>query len=481
MKVLIAGLSDQSALAMQRVVASVFQEAQVIRQQRGVSLDQPGPWAIARQCDLCIVDLIGMGLARWTAQRQAQLQAQVLGEHSTVILAPPGDGGGWLDAMPELQATGGSRLLMQHPLTASTVHTVLTALRTRFEAETAARQATTQALAKAAQAKAKAPMQPRSPAPKPLELHDVLEGVPRRPAGLVQPAAPAPGLPAAPQPAPAPRMPRRRGRLGAPLPPAWDEAPETFSVASDEPARPAPLPAGAPAQPQAFEFSAQALQALLAVCPEVGQNAYLHLICTAALKAEPQAFQIGSHSGVVVHAGENWVVSNISSAMRRRLTAHAMMLQIVETRTLQDAEAFAAAARFFGRRQDGRRPLDTFIWGLAYGTFAAAPPLARSDLCFQLRRFPNFSRMVPQPDLFIQLALLSLRAPQSIDGLVSTFSRHDPRLVMLFVLCAVLSGSARVLPTSSAITEGKAVVPASASRRNLPGLQFFRSLLEKLF
>ena len=446
MKVLIAGLSDQSTVAMQRVVTSVFQDAQVIRQQRGVSLDQPGPWAIAAQCEMCIVDLIGLGLARWTAQRQAQLQTRVLGERSAVILAPPGDGGGWLDAMPELQAACGSRVLMQHPLKASTMRTVLAELGAQAQAETAARLATTRALAKAAQVR-----------------------------------APAPVLVAAPEPAPAPRTAPRRGRLGAPLPPAWDKAPETFTVASGEPARPAPLPAAAAAQPEAFELSAQALQALLAVCPEAGQNAFLHLICTAALKAEPQAFQIGSHSGVVVHAGENWVVSNISSAMRRRLTAHAMMLQIVETRTLQDAEALAAAARFFGRRQDGRRPLDTFIWGLVYSTFEAAPPLACGDLCFQLRRFPNFTRMVPQPDLFIQLALLSLRAPQSIDGLVRTFSRHDPRQVMLFVLCAVLSGSARVLPGSIDAAGGKDVVPASPPRRNVPGLKFFRSLLEKLF
>ncbi|HRD97707.1 MAG TPA: hypothetical protein PLA97_15050, partial [Rubrivivax sp.] len=135
MKVLIAGLSDPSAVAMQRVVASVFPDAQVIRQQRGVSLDQPGPWAIAQQCELCIVDLIGMGLARWTTQRQAQLQTRLLGDHSTVILAPPGEGGGWLAAMPELQASGGTRVLMQHPLTAASMGTVLADLRARARAE----------------------------------------------------------------------------------------------------------------------------------------------------------------------------------------------------------------------------------------------------------------------------------------------------------------------------------------------------------
>ncbi|HRD99025.1 MAG TPA: hypothetical protein PLA97_21815, partial [Rubrivivax sp.] len=233
--------------------------------------------------------------------------------------------------------------------------------------------------------------------------------------------------------------------------------------------------------PKSFGLSEQVLQTLWSLCPQAGQNAYLRLICTASLKPEPQVFQIGSHSGVVVHAGENWVASNISSAMRRRLTAHPLMLQIVETRTLQDAEAHATAARFFGRRQDGRRPLDTFLWGLVYSTFVAAPPPVRGDLRFRLERFPNFTRMAPQPDLFIQLALLSLRAPQSINGLVRSFSRHDPRLVTLFVLCAVLSGTARVWEGSSEATDGKVATPAPPPRRNLPGVQFFRSLLEKLF
>jgi hypothetical protein len=53
MKVLIAGLSDQSAVAMQRVV----------------SLGQPGHRATAQPCDLCIAELIGSWLAAGTLDR----------------------------------------------------------------------------------------------------------------------------------------------------------------------------------------------------------------------------------------------------------------------------------------------------------------------------------------------------------------------------------------------------------------------------
>lgn len=495
MKVLIAGLSDQSAAAMERVVGAVYPGAQVIRQQRGVSVDSPQAWAVAQSCDLCIVDLIGLGLARWTHERQLQLQALVLSDHCAIVLAPPGDGGGWLQA---LQASGAARVTLQHPLRATTMRGTLQDLRAQDEA---AARAAAQALLRAARPASHPAVQPAAHAlpslasvrvvlPEPVELHDALDDVPlhdaRATAAVPAPPPPEPG-PATPEPAPTPQAPpslrRGRGRLGAPLPPAWDEAPETFSVAPDEPPRTDPQPdlAAAQAQPDAFGLTPEALQALQAVCPEASQNAYLQLICHAALKPEPQEFQIGSHSGLVVNAAQNWVVSNISSALRKRLTAHAMMLQIVESRALPVDQAFATAARLFGRRQDGRRPLDTFVWGLAYTTFESAPPQAMGDLRLQLRRFPNFTRMVAQPDLFIQLALLCLQAPQSLQDLQRRFSRHDPRLVTLFVLCAVLSGSASVLPASPEAQAGPVDTPAPARRRNLPGLKFFRSLLDKLF
>ena len=114
-------------------------------------------------------------------------------------------------------------------------------------------------------------------------------------------------------------------------------------------------------------------------------------------------------------------------------------------------------------------------------TFEADLPHATGDLRFQLERSPNFTRMAPQPDVFIQLALLCLRAPQSLLDLQRSFSRHDPRLVTLFVVCAVLSGTATVLPSVADVKARQSEPPAPAKRRNLPGLQFFRSLLEKLF
>lgn len=538
MKVLIAGLSDQSAAAMARVVDAVYPGAQVIRQQRGVSVDAPAAWAVTQSCDLCIVDLIGLGLARWTEQRQQQLQALVLNDHCAVVLAPPGDGGGWLQA---LQAAGSARVTLQHPLRATAMRTTLQELRAQDDAAAKAAAkalsrasrpavqpaaqplpaapaaptapmaqaaptaptaptASTASTVAAAAATAAAPAAPAAAAaafapppaaarpartlalPEPVELHDALDHVPQPEIqGAATTSAALPPAPSPAPPPPAPKQPPRRGRgrLGAPLPPAWDEAPETFSVAPDEPVRAAPQPALA--QPDVFGLTREGFDALVAVCPEATQNAYLNLICQAALKAEPQEFQIGSHSGVVVHAANNWVVSNISSALRKRLTAHAMMLQIIESRPLSDDAAFATAARLFGRRQDGRRPLDTFVWGLAFNTFEAAPPPATGDLRFQLRRFPNFTRMAQQPDLFIQLALLCLRAPQSLLDLQRSFSRHDPRLVTLFVVCAVLSGSASVLP---ALPDAQAVPrdePSPTARRNRPGLKFLRSLLAKLF
>lgn len=466
MKVLIAGLSDPSAVAMERIVGVVYPGAEVIRQRRGVSMGSPKAWSVADGCDLCIVDLIGLGLARWTDERQLQLQSLVLNEHCAIVIAPPGDGGGWLQA---LQASGTARLTLQHPLTATTVRKALADLRAQDEA---AAKATSRALSRASRPAA-VPIATQRPAPRValpelVELHDVLENVPD------------------PDPDTALAALATVSKAHVPVVPVVPVLPVS-PVATAEPAQAEPPPALAVAPvleeagPDPFGLTPAALNALRAACPEAGQNAYLNLICQAVLKPEPQEFQIGSHSGVVIHSAQNWVASNISAALRKRLTAHAMMLQIVESRPLAGDQALARAMRLFGRRQDGRRPLDTFMWNLAYTTFEADLPHAKGDLRFQLERSPNFTRMEPQPDVFIQLALLCLRAPQSLLDLQRSFSRHDPRLVTMFVVCAVLSGTATVLPSVAEVQAGRSEAPAPAKRRNRPGLQFFRSLLEKLF
>ena len=213
-------------------------------------------------------------------------------------------------------------------------------------------------------------------------------------------------------------------------------------------------------------------------CPAVGANPYLNLGAGLAVKGTPHEFRIGSHSGGVLHPAEGWVASNISTGMRERLLRHPAMQSIIEITALDSSQARMRAERLFGRRQDGRRPLDAFLWALAYHTLADEPLPLAGDLHFQLQQFPNFTRLPAAPDLFIQLALLSQRGPQRLSSLQRTFAQHDPALVVLFAACAVLSGCATVLPAASA--SPTFTLPA-APRKPAPPRSFLRSLLGKLF
>ncbi|MDS4013230.1 MAG: hypothetical protein RKP46_02610, partial [Candidatus Accumulibacter sp.] len=231
-----------------------------------------------------------------------------------------------------------------------------------------------------------------------------------------------------------------------------------------------------------YSLDENAYSALLAACPDIARNPYLNLICNIVMRRSPSELRITTRTGAVFFPAENWVASNISTAFRKRLTQHEMMLQIVQVHQLQEEHAHDRAARLFGRRGDGPRSLDAFMWSLVFTTFEQSPPVSVGDLHFQVHRFPNFARLHKMPDLFSQLSQVCMRQPQSLSGLKRAFSKYDPNLVTLFVACTILSGVATVLQTSSsasseAASRSKRDPERAAARRT--GL--FRSLLDKLF
>jgi hypothetical protein len=112
------------------------------------------------------------------------------------------------------------------------------------------------------------------------------------------------------------------------------------------------------------------------------------------------------------------------------------------------------------------------------------------DLKFSLHQMPNFPRLPAVPDTFLQLSLACLHQPRSVTGLVKTFAHLDPKLVHLFVICAMVSGMAQPLasrprpldaPQNAAepavVVTPDAMAPAPAPMA--PG--FFKSLLHRLF
>lgn len=384
MRTLLIGLSDISAHAMEMLVTSLLPQAVVIR--------QSGPFptlptGYATPADLFIVDLNGMGFSQWSPARQSYLQQRILRCGHALLLAPVGNGGGWLDAsIPGC-------LVLQQPISTAAVRSALSALN----------------------AKEHAPKTAAHPHQGPVSGH----------------TSPAPVLSSAPMPAPC-----------APTPYAYAMLKDT--------------------------------------CPAAFENAFLNLMLDMAVHPGAQEFTISDHWGCVMQPMEGWVACNISTPLRLRLTQHPLMLKLIQVKPLENSKALENARYFYGQRSDGRRPLDTFLWALTFNTLKGISINTKKDLRIHLHKFPNFTRLPAMPDLFIQLALLCMRGPQSIHGLQRLFPSHTHPSIVLFTICAVLSGCATVAasaqdkPIPHQKTNTLPTKPAAPR-------SFLRALLKKLF
>ncbi len=71
-----------------------------------------------RDYDLCMIDLLGIGYSRCTAEREMALK-QVIQSRPALIFIPPGSGGGWLNSvmLQDCQVhTAAHCLTVQHPI-----------------------------------------------------------------------------------------------------------------------------------------------------------------------------------------------------------------------------------------------------------------------------------------------------------------------------------------------------------------------------
>jgi hypothetical protein len=239
-----------------------------------------------------------------------------------------------------------------------------------------------------------------------------------------------------------------------------------------------------------FALTSESYAAIRAACPAIGANPFLALVFNVVLQGRPLAFHVGKQTGAVFYPAQNWVASNISTALRKRLTQHRLMLEIAEVQPLPEHQALDHARPLYGRRDDGRRALDSFIWALVQQSFDEAPPAVDETLTFHLRRLPNFTRLPAVPDSFLQMALLCLRGPQTVATLRHAYPGVAPDRVGLFVLCALLSGLAVVRPTRTHFPAAEAMAVARhphagtaspAQAAAAPRRSFIRSLLAKLF
>ncbi|PAT40485.1 hypothetical protein CK623_05170, partial [Vandammella animalimorsus] len=99
--VLLAGLTDHEAAAIEIMVNMTWREQRCITLRRDLSLSIPEQTAQAKACRYCVIDLFSLGLRKHSPDNEVLL-LQFLAGRSAVLLVR-GSGSGWFDALLPLQ------------------------------------------------------------------------------------------------------------------------------------------------------------------------------------------------------------------------------------------------------------------------------------------------------------------------------------------------------------------------------------------
>src|SRR5690625_5312555 len=74
MKILLAGLLERDAAAINILVRMAWRDHQVVSLPRSLSLTIPDQDNTARSCKCCIIDLAGLSLRRYSTENESRLQ-----------------------------------------------------------------------------------------------------------------------------------------------------------------------------------------------------------------------------------------------------------------------------------------------------------------------------------------------------------------------------------------------------------------------
>nr|HPK33841.1 hypothetical protein [Ottowia sp.] len=94
--VLLAGLTDQEAAAIEIMIGMSWRERHCVTLTRSLSLAVPEQSVQARACELCVVDLFGFGMRRHTEAHARRLLEFLAGRPAVLLVW--GSGGGWLES-----------------------------------------------------------------------------------------------------------------------------------------------------------------------------------------------------------------------------------------------------------------------------------------------------------------------------------------------------------------------------------------------
>lgn len=245
-----------------------------------------------------------------------------------------------------------------------------------------------------------------------------------------------------------------------------------FTVAPAPPAAAArPATAVAPRLPLL-----DSLQALRTLFPALHQHLLLAMLLDTVATQEPQELRLTLHHSIILHPAQGWVSHNAAPGMLERFAQDSSAATMMSVRTLDCGQAQLRA----GLMGSPRASLDTFLWLLAESSIGQQTPPVQRDAQLKLRSIPGFTRIPGVDNLFLQLAAICVRLPQTLSSLRAVFPQHDPSLIARFVLLATASG----LGELSLVTGSKALKPLSSpvpqsTARMSSG--FFRAMFQKLF
>jgi len=246
-----------------------------------------------------------------------------------------------------------------------------------------------------------------------------------------------------------------------------------FSVAPTLPVAVARLATAVAPPPLLLRHSLQALRTLF---PELEQHLLLARLLDMVATQQPQELRLTLHHSIIVHPAQGWVSHNAAPGMLERFAQDRSAATMMSVRTLDCGQAQLRA----GLMGAPRASLDTFLWLLAESSIGPQMPPVQRDAELKLSSMPGFTRIPGVDNLFLQLAAICVRLPQTLSSLRAVFPQHDPGLIARFVLLATASGlgELRLVTASQALNSLPSPVPQSSTR--VSG-GFFRAMFQKLF
>lgn len=443
--ILLAGLTDQEAAAIEILIGMHWRGQHVVTIARSTNLSVPAQDSLAQACGSCVVDLFGLGMRRHSPDNQARLLRFLNGRSAVLLIW--GSGGGWLES--QWSADGASRLawVNLHYTSAQ----MLDALR-RIGVDESPRAALRSSEHQAPAAEP-GPVAER-PAPHPSAELPAW----RRALALAEQikagrSGNGSGIKAFTLPQPRPGT-----------DPDMPDAPITM---------PAPGSAG---------LRSDTLLTILAAIPQARQLPLMGLIRRITATEGPQLLRTGEGAAFVIDTRHGWLASCVSVEtlvqwLRTPAIHESLVLTPIAPQDLKDTLHRLSLER----RDHDHGALDILIWELLSDALSDVSLQARGDVCIRLRRFPNFTQLSRVGRLDIQLAAICARTSQSLTDLVRAFPGNTQD-VYRFALLSSVCGAAAVQSTAMATTAGshgaKAAIAASQTTAQRG---FFKSLLDKLF